>query len=132
MWSPIGPDAAQALPAPHRRRLFAKVEEFGDDFSAAMGAEGIRALLRSLDSTSRSTSCAGARGYLVRRQDQEDRQAPEGAGGFKQSNIKPDWMIMEVLPVLPPELRPSGPPGRWSFCHLGPERSLPARHQQKQ
>src|SRR5207247_2724161 len=29
--------------------------------------------------------------------------------GFKQSNIKPDWMIMEVLPVLPPELRPLVP-----------------------
>src|SRR4029077_14004089 len=28
---------------------------------------------------------------------------------FKASNIKPDWMIMEVLPVLPPELRPLVP-----------------------
>ena len=29
--------------------------------------------------------------------------------GFKNSNIKPDWMVMEVLPVLPPELRPLVP-----------------------
>ena len=29
--------------------------------------------------------------------------------GFKNSNIKPDWMVMEVLPVLPPDLRPLVP-----------------------
>src|SRR5699024_2615394 len=29
--------------------------------------------------------------------------------GFQKSGIKPDWMILEVLPVLPPELRPSVP-----------------------
>jgi DNA-directed RNA polymerase subunit beta' len=31
---------------------------------------------------------------------------------FQKSGIKPDWMIMEVLPVLPPELRPLGA-ARW-------------------
>ena len=88
----------------------AKVEEFGDDFSAAMGAEGIRALLRSLDlnksidvlrtELEATSSDAKIKKYAKRLKVLE---------GFKNSNIKPDWMIMEVLPVLPPELRPLVP-----------------------
>ena len=88
----------------------AKVEEFGDDFSAAMGAEGIRALLRALDlnreidnlrkELDATSSDAKIKKFAKRLKVLE---------GFKASNIKPDWMIMEVLPVLPPELRPLVP-----------------------
>src|SRR4051812_9812603 len=88
----------------------AKVEEFGDDFQAAMGAEGIRALLRALDlnreidnlrkDLDATSSDAKIKKYAKRLKVLE---------GFKASNIKPDWMIMEVLPVLPPELRPLVP-----------------------
>jgi DNA-directed RNA polymerase subunit beta' len=88
----------------------AKVEEFGDDFSASMGAEGIRALLRALDlnksidelrkELEATSSDAKIKKYAKRLKVLE---------GFKASNIKPDWMIMEVLPVLPPELRPLVP-----------------------
>jgi DNA-directed RNA polymerase subunit beta' len=88
----------------------AKVEEHGDDFSAVMGAEGIRALLRSLDlnreidtlrkELAATTSDAKVKKFAKRLKVLE---------GFKASNIKPDWMIMEVLPVLPPELRPLVP-----------------------
>ena len=39
----------------------------------------------------------------------EARQAPEGARGLQKSGIKPDWMMLEVLPVLPPDLRPLVP-----------------------
>ncbi len=88
----------------------AKVEEFGDDFSAAMGAEGIRALLRALDLNKEidnlrkeleaTSSDAKIKKFAKRLKVLE---------GFKASNIKPDWMIMEVLPVLPPELRPLVP-----------------------
>src|SRR3954467_9634929 len=88
----------------------AKVEEFGDDFQAAMGAEGIRALLRALDlnreidnlrkDLEATSSDAKIKKYAKRLKVLE---------GFKASNIKPDWMIMEVLPVLPPELRPLVP-----------------------
>src|SRR5881398_3015808 len=88
----------------------AKVEEFGDDFQAAMGAEGIRALLRALDlnksidelrkELEATSSDAKIKKYAKRLKVLE---------GFKASNIKPDWMIMEVLPVLPPELRPLVP-----------------------
>ncbi|MDQ9170941.1 DNA-directed RNA polymerase subunit beta' [Oxalobacteraceae bacterium R-40] len=88
----------------------AKYEEYGDDFTAFMGAEGIRELLRSIDidrdaETLRqelkdSKSEAKIKKYAKRLKVLE---------AFQRSGIKPDWMIMEVLPVLPPELRPLVP-----------------------
>jgi DNA-directed RNA polymerase subunit beta' len=88
----------------------AKVEEFGDDFSAAMGAEGVRELLRNLDlknevetlrtDLAATTSDTKIKKYAKRLKILE---------AFQKSGIKPDWMIMEVLPVLPPELRPLVP-----------------------
>ncbi len=88
----------------------AKVEEFGDDFSASMGAEGIRALLRALDlnkeiDTLRRDLEATSSDAKVKKLAKRLKVLE----GFKNSNIKPDWMIMEVLPVLPPELRPLVP-----------------------
>src|SRR5436190_430158 len=88
----------------------AKVEEYGDDFSAAMGAEGVRALLRAIDLKKEID---------ILRKDLEETSSDakikklakrlKVLDGFKSSNIKPDWMVMEVLPVLPPELRPLVP-----------------------
>jgi len=88
----------------------AKYEEHGDDFVASMGAEGIAELLRSIDidrdaETLRqelkdSKSEAKIKKYAKRLKVLE---------AFQRSGIKPEWMIMEVLPVLPPELRPLVP-----------------------
>jgi DNA-directed RNA polymerase subunit beta' len=88
----------------------AKYEEHGDDFTAFMGAEGIRELLRSIDidrdaemlrqELKDSKSEAKIKKYAKRLKVLE---------AFQRSGIKPDWMIMEVLPVLPPELRPLVP-----------------------
>ncbi len=88
----------------------AKVEEFGDDFSAAMGAEGIRALLRAIDinrDIEQLKKDLGATSSDAKIKKLAKRL--KVLEGFKSSNIKPDWMIMEVLPVLPPELRPLVP-----------------------
>jgi DNA-directed RNA polymerase subunit beta' len=88
----------------------AKIEEHGDDFQAVMGAEGIRELLRALDLN---------REIETLRKDLEttgsDTKIKKYAKrlkvleGFQKSGIKPDWMVLEVLPVLPPELRPLVP-----------------------
>ncbi len=88
----------------------AKVEEYGDEFDALMGAEGVRALLRSLDvaleieklraDLEATGSDAKVKKYSKRLKVLE---------AFQQSGIKPDWMILEVLPVLPPDLRPLVP-----------------------
>jgi DNA-directed RNA polymerase subunit beta' len=88
----------------------AKVEEYGDDFSASMGAEGIRSLLRSLElnrelETLRKDLEATSSDAKIKK----IAKRLKVLEGFKSSNIKPDWMVMEVLPVLPPELRPLVP-----------------------
>ncbi len=81
--------------------------EFGDDFKAMMGAEAIGELLRTIDIDSEVTrlreelnstsSEAKIKKYAKRLKVLE---------GFQRSGIKPEWMIMTVLPVLPPDLRP--------------------------
>ncbi|QDX82569.1 DNA-directed RNA polymerase subunit beta' [Denitratisoma sp. DHT3] len=88
----------------------AKVEEYGDDFTAVMGAEGIRELLRTIDI-----------GHEIERLRQELETTGSEAKikklakrlkvleAFQQSGIKPEWMVLEVLPVLPPDLRPLVP-----------------------
>jgi DNA-directed RNA polymerase subunit beta' len=88
----------------------AKVEEFGDDFSAAMGAEGIRALLRSIDMNRELENLR--KDLEATSSDAKIKKIAKRLKvleGFKNSGIKPDWMVMEVLPVLPPELRPLVP-----------------------
>ncbi len=87
-----------------------KVEEFGDEFSAVMGAEGVRELLRKLD-------LSGEVEKLRAELDATDSETKikkiakrlKVLEAFHKSGIKPEWMIMEVLPVLPPDLRPLVP-----------------------
>src|SRR3989441_9468282 len=87
-----------------------KVEQYGDDFSASMGAEGIRELLKSLEV---NTEIAKLRKDLeTTGSDTKIKKIAKRLKvleGFQKSGIKPDWMVMEVLPVLPPELRPLVP-----------------------
>ncbi|QJR16351.1 DNA-directed RNA polymerase subunit beta' [Usitatibacter palustris] len=88
----------------------AKVEEYGDDFSAAMGAEGVRDLLRKLDvprdiDTLRTDLAATSSETKIKK----IAKRLKVLEAFNKSGIKPDWMIMEVLPVLPPDLRPLVP-----------------------
>ena len=88
----------------------AKVEEFGDDFSASMGAEGIRALLKSIElnreiDTLRKDLEATSSDAKIKK----IAKRLKVLEGFQKSKISPSWMIMEVLPVLPPELRPLVP-----------------------
>ncbi|MFA7292869.1 MAG: DNA-directed RNA polymerase subunit beta' [Rhodocyclaceae bacterium] len=88
----------------------AKVEEYGDDFQALMGAEGIRELLRNLDLPSEVEKLRGeleTTGSEAKNKKYAKRL--KILEGFQKSGIKPDWMILEVLPVLPPDLRPLVP-----------------------
>ncbi|NJD26395.1 MAG: DNA-directed RNA polymerase subunit beta' [Betaproteobacteria bacterium] len=86
------------------------VEEHGDDFQALMGAEGIRELLRSLDLNSEVESLRGE--LEVTGSEAKNKKLAKRLKvleAFQKSGIKPDWMILEVLPVLPPDLRPLVP-----------------------
>src|SRR3989338_8227669 len=88
----------------------AKTKEYGDEFTAMMGAEGIRALLSGLDVTSEIEiirADLAATGSETKIKKYAKRLKVLEA--FNASGIKPQWMVLEVLPVLPPELRPLVP-----------------------
>ncbi len=87
-----------------------KVEEFGDDFTAFMGAEGVRELLRSIDINREAEQLrADLRDSKSEAKIKKFAKRLKVLEAFQRSGIKPEWMIMEVLPVLPPDLRPLVP-----------------------
>ena len=89
---------------------YAKLDEYGEDFDAKMGAEGIRELLRALDVPAE---------IEILRQELESTGSEtkikklakrlKVLEAFQRSGMKLEWMIMDVLPVLPPDLRPLVP-----------------------
>ncbi|OYU10666.1 MULTISPECIES: DNA-directed RNA polymerase subunit beta' [unclassified Limnohabitans] len=86
----------------------AKVKEYGDEFVAKMGAEGIKELLQSIDIESEIERLRGdLTGSELKVKKNSKRLKVLEA--FKKSGIKPEWMVLEVLPVLPPDLRPLVP-----------------------
>ena len=86
----------------------AKRKEYGDEFIAKMGAEGIKDLLESIDI---DLSIERLRGDLTGSEVKVKKNAKrlKVLEAFKKSGIKPEWMVLEVLPVLPPDLRPLVP-----------------------
>ncbi|MDU7295072.1 MAG: DNA-directed RNA polymerase subunit beta' [Klebsiella pneumoniae] len=86
------------------------LEEFGDEFDAKMGAEAIQALLRNMDL---EQECEQLREELNETNSETKRKKLTKRikllEAFVQSGNKPEWMILTVLPVLPPDLRPLVP-----------------------
>ena len=87
-----------------------KYEEFGDEFSAGMGAEAVQILLEELDVDDEIR--------IIREEIPQTNSETKLKKlskrlklleAFKDSGNKPEWMIMNVLPVLPPDLRPLVP-----------------------
>ena len=86
------------------------IEEYGDEFDAAMGAEAVHEMLRTIDLASAAV------------QVREDINATNSETkikrlskrlklleAFLESGNRPEWMVLTVLPVLPPDLRPLVP-----------------------
>ncbi len=86
----------------------AKRKEHGDEFVAKMGAEGIKDLLEGIDI---DLEIEKLRGDLTGSEVKVKKNAKrlKVLEAFKKSGIKPNWMVMDVLPVLPPDLRPLVP-----------------------
>ncbi|MCL2481207.1 MAG: DNA-directed RNA polymerase subunit beta', partial [Spirochaetaceae bacterium] len=81
-------------------------ERYGMSFTAGIGAEAIRTLLENLDL---DTLSAELRMKMVEKGAKSDRRLLkriEIVENFKDSGNKPEWMILDVIPVIPPELRP--------------------------
>ena len=86
-------------------------EELGDDaFSAGMGGEAVRDLLRHIDveplaeqlrKDMKETTSEAKRKKIAKRL--------KVAEAFRESGNQPDWMMLEVIPVIPPDLRPLVP-----------------------
>ncbi len=82
------------------------VEKFGLSFKAAMGAEAIKELLMEIDLEGLSKEL---RNDLVDSTGQKRIRAVkrlEVVEAFRLSGNRPEWMILDVVPVIPPELRP--------------------------
>ena len=89
---------------------FNALEEYGDEFSAKMGAEAIQDLLKDIDL---DAEIARLREEIpTTTSDTKLKKSSKRLKlmeAFKDSNNKPEWMVMNVLPVLPPDLRPLVP-----------------------
>src|SRR5471030_2644110 len=86
----------------------AKRTEYGDEFIALMGAEGVHKLLAEIDLDVEAEKLRNdMTGSELKVKKNSKRLKVMEA--FKKSGIKPQWMVMEVLPVLPPDLRPLVP-----------------------
>jgi DNA-directed RNA polymerase subunit beta' len=85
-------------------------EEFAGDFEAGMGAAAVRDCLKSLDldtlSVNLRTEMIDATSEAKRKKIAKRLKVVDA---FKASGNRPEWMILECIPVLPPELRPLVP-----------------------
>lgn len=86
------------------------LEEFGDEFEAKMGAEAIQILLKNIDL---KNECDNLRDILEESNSEAKRKKITKRikliESFVYSENKPEWMVLNVLPVLPPDLRPLVP-----------------------
>ncbi|CDZ99440.1 DNA-directed RNA polymerase subunit beta' [Metalysinibacillus saudimassiliensis] len=82
------------------------VDKYGDSFQAGMGAEAIKTLLRNIDLEDETMTL---KEELKTAQGQRRTRAIkrlEVVESFRNSGNMPEWMILDVLPVIPPEIRP--------------------------
>jgi len=86
------------------------IEQYGDEFEAKMGAEAIRELLKSIDI---EAEVAGLREEVPNTNSETKLRKMTKRlkllEAFMKSGNKPEWMVLKILPVLPPELRPLVP-----------------------
>ena len=100
-----------STPLSHKQVLNEKeyresIEKFGSNFRAGMGAEAIKELLQNMDL---DATAAELREEIENSNGQKKIRAIkrlEVVEAFRQSGNKPEWMILDVIPVIPPELRP--------------------------
>ncbi|GAB2589572.1 DNA-directed RNA polymerase subunit beta' [Nitrincola alkalisediminis] len=91
-------------------QYFEALEEFGDEFDARMGAEAIQELLGSIEL---EEECQRMREEIPQTNSETKLKKLSKRlklmEAFVKSGNKPEWMILKVLPVLPPDLRPLVP-----------------------
>ncbi|MGI6011583.1 MAG: DNA-directed RNA polymerase subunit beta' [Ruminococcus sp.] len=81
-------------------------ESYGNTFRAGMGAESIKELLQSIDLEKESKELKGALKESTGQKRARIIKRLEVIEAFRESGNRPEWMIMDVIPVIPPDLRP--------------------------
>ncbi len=83
-----------------------KYMEYGSRFKALTGAEAVKHLLQKLDLDEETYKLRKALHTASKQKRQKYLKRLEILEAFRKSDNKPEWMVMDVLPVIPPELRP--------------------------
>ena len=81
-------------------------ERYGDEFEAAMGAEAVQDLLKEIDLDQLSAELTAEVEKSSGQKKVRILKRLEVVEAFRVSGNRPEWMVMDVLPVLPPDLRP--------------------------
>src|SRR2546430_1389057 len=85
-------------------------EQYGDDFVAGMGAEAVKKLLAEIDLNKLNKELEKAMGATKSKQIRKKlAKRLKLVQGFQNSHARPEWMVLDVLPVIPPDLRPLVP-----------------------
>ncbi len=91
-------------------KYFEAQEMYGSDFEAGIGAEAVKVMLEEMDLEAEYAQLREdlrTSGSVAKRQKMAKRVKIIDA--FRKSGLDPSWMIMDVIPVLPPDLRPLVP-----------------------
>ena len=81
-------------------------EKYGDEFKADMGAEAIKTILSELDLDKLSATLKEEAQEATGQKKAKLLKRLEVVEAFRLSGNKPEWMILDVVPVIPPEIRP--------------------------
>ncbi len=81
-------------------------EKYENDFDAGMGAEAIKKLLSEIDVEALSEQLTEELAHASGQKRTRLLKRLEVVNAFKNSGNKPEWMILDVIPVIPPDLRP--------------------------
>ncbi|UQS84014.1 DNA-directed RNA polymerase subunit beta' [Bombilactobacillus thymidiniphilus] len=83
-----------------------KREQYGDAFTAKMGAEGIKELLQAVDLDKEVTELKEILKSATGQKRTRSIRRLDILNAFKNSGNRPEWMVMDCIPVIPPDLRP--------------------------
>ena len=81
-------------------------ERYGDEFKAEMGAEAVKKLLKEIDLEELSASLKKELEESVGQKRLKLLKRLEVVESFRLSGNRPEWMILDVIPVIPPDIRP--------------------------
>ncbi len=97
------------------RQIMAMSEEERGSFRAGIGAEAVKEMLQELDLDALSVQLKNEIAVLIEKEKDREGEGQkrthaikrlEVVEAFRQSGNKPEWMILDVVPVIPPDLRP--------------------------